>query len=562
MKKKRDLVSFRGFLSLKERGNSVTRSCVLLFFVLLSTVSMAQQQKVTINVKDVAVQEVFKAINKQTGLDFVYGTLQLSELGKVTLQMRNVTVEKVLSELFAGTLFEYKFEMNSIIIKKRIGKETVEDLHLSGVVTDEKGHSLPGVTVSVKKINLGTATDKDGKYKLVFPKMEKLVIVFSFIGMETVEVKYTGKDTINVVMKESVAELEEVLVQTGYQTIDPRKNTSAITTIRAEDIITPGLQTIDQMLEGNVPGMVFMQNTGQIGAAPRLRVRGTSTVLGSQEPLWVIDGIVQENPVNVDPSDINDLDFVNLLGNAISGLNPEDIEQIDVLKDASATAIYGARAGNGVIVITTKKGKAGPPTLSYSVSGTYTRRPYYTDRAVNVMNSEERIDFSRELISKQTVYPMIQTWVGYEDAIRKYYSGKISFEEFQKEVGYYERVNTDWFDLLMQNSFSHKHTLSLSGGTDKTKYYASVGYNDVKGAMRREKNKLYSVSLKVDVAHNRFDLHFDLKGNVGEKKYTPSDVGVTEYAYNTSHACGRGVMYRFRRGCVGLGVPCGSFQSY
>ena len=513
MKKKRDLVSFRGFLSLKERGNSVTRSCVLLFFVLLSTVSMAQQQKVTINVKDVAVQEVFKAINKQTGLDFVYGTLQLSELGKVTLQMRNVTVEKVLSELFAGTLFEYKFEMNSIIIKKRIGKETVEDLHLSGVVTDEKGHSLPGVTVSVKKINLGTATDKDGKYKLVFPKMEKLVIVFSFIGMETVEVKYTGKDTINVVMKESVAELEEVLVQTGYQTIDPRKNTSAITTIRAEDVITPGLQTIDQMLEGNVPGMVFMQNTGQIGAAPRLRVRGTSTVLGSQEPLWVIDGIVQENPVNVDPSDINDLDFVNLLGNAISGLNPEDIEQIDVLKDASATAIYGARAGNGVIVITTKKGKAGPPTLSYSVSGTYTRRPYYTDRAVNVMNSEERIDFSRELISKQTVYPMIQTWVGYEDAIRKYYSGKISFEEFQKEVGYYERVRTD-----------------------KTKYYASVGYNDVKGAMRREKNKLYSVSLKVDVAHNRFDLHFDLKGNVGEKKYTPSDVGVTEYAYNTTRA--------------------------
>ena len=166
-----------------------------------------------------------------------------------------------------------------------------------------------------------------------------------------------------------------------------------------------------------MPGMVFMQNTGQIGAAPRLRVRGTSTVLGSQEPLWVIDGIVQENPVNVDPSQINDLDFVNLLGNAISGLNPEDIEQIDVLKDASATAIYGARAGNGVIVITTKKGKAGPPSVSYSFSGTYTRRPYYTDRAVNVMNSEERIDFSRELIAKQTVYPTIKTWIGYEEAI-------------------------------------------------------------------------------------------------------------------------------------------------
>ena len=405
---------------------------MLLFCLLPSTVVVAQHQKVTIDVKDVGVQEVFRSINEQTGLDFVYGALQLRELGTVTLHLKDVTVEKVLSELFTGTPFEYKFEMKSIVIKKREEKQVVKNVVLSGVVTDERGNPLPGVTVSVKKLSFGTATDKDGKYKLSVPKVDdKLVIVFSFIGMETVEVKYTGKDVINVEMKENVAELEEVLVQTGYQTIDPRKNTSAVTTIKAEDIITPGLQTIDQMLEGYVPGMVFMQNTGQIGAAPRLRVRGTSTVLGSQEPLWVIDGIVQENPVNVDPSQINDLDFVNLLGNAISGLNPEDIEQIDVLKDASATAIYGARAGNGVIVITTKKGKAGPPTLSYSVSGTYTRRPYYTDRAVNVMNSMERIDFSRELIAKQTVYPTIQTWVGYEGAIRKYYAGEISFDEFQ-----------------------------------------------------------------------------------------------------------------------------------
>ncbi|MBC5622849.1 MULTISPECIES: SusC/RagA family TonB-linked outer membrane protein [Butyricimonas] len=520
----------------EESGIYVARGCVLLLFLLFTTGVMAQHQKVTIDVRDVGVQEVFKSINKQTGLDFVYGALQLKELGTVTLQMRDVTVEEVMAKLFAGTQFEYKFEMKSIVIKKKEKRDEVRNRSLSGSVKDENGKPLPGVTVAVKGISLGTATDKDGKYKLVFPWVEKPVIVFSFIGMETLEVKYAGNDTINVVMKECVAELEEVLVQTGYQSIDPRKNTSAVTTIKAADIITPGLQTIDQMLEGYVPGMVFMQNTGQIGAAPRLRVRGTSTVLGSQEPLWVIDGIVQENPVNVDPSQINDLDFVNLLGNAISGLNPEDIEQIDVLKDASATAIYGARAGNGVIVITTKKGKAGPPSVSYSFSGTYTRRPYYTDRAVNVMNSEERIDFSRELIAKQTVYPTIKTWIGYEEAIRKYYRGEISFEKFQQDVGYYERVNTDWFDLLMQNSFSHKHTLSLSGGTDKTKYYASVGYSDMKGAERREKNKLYSVSLKVDVNYNRFDLHFDMKGNVGEKRYTPSDVGVTEYAYNTTRA--------------------------
>ena len=124
-------------------------------------------------------------------------------------------------------------------------------------------------------------------------------------------------------MKEASEQLEEVIVNTGYERIDPRKTTSAIQSIKAEDIVVSGLTSIDQMLEGHVPGMIFMQNTGQIGATPRLRIRGTSTVLGSQEPLWVIDGIVQENPVDVDPQQINDLDFVNLLGNAITGLNPE-----------------------------------------------------------------------------------------------------------------------------------------------------------------------------------------------------------------------------------------------
>ncbi|MFR4037586.1 MAG: carboxypeptidase-like regulatory domain-containing protein, partial [Butyricimonas faecalis] len=240
------------------------RCCVLLFCLLPSTVVVAQHQKVTIDVKDVGVQEVFRSINEQTGLDFVYGALQLRELGTVTLHLKDVTVEKVLSELFTGTPFEYKFEMKSIVIKKREEKQVVKNVVLSGVVTDERGNPLPGVTVSVKKLSFGTATDKDGKYKLSVPKVDdKLVIVFSFIGMETVEVKYTGKDVINVEMKENVAELEEVLVQTGYQTIDPRKNTSAVTTIKAEDIITPGLQTIDQMLEGYVRGW-FMQNTGQI----------------------------------------------------------------------------------------------------------------------------------------------------------------------------------------------------------------------------------------------------------------------------------------------------------
>ena len=134
---------------------------------------------------------------------------------------------------------------------------------------------------------------------------------------------------------------------TGYQQIDKRHLTSAVNTVKMDDIDVPGSNRIDMMLEGRIPGLTFMQNTGQVGAAPKLRIRGTSTILGSQEPVWVVDGIIQQDPVNVDPAQLNDLDFVNLLGNAISGLNPNDIERIDVLKDASATALYGARAANG-----------------------------------------------------------------------------------------------------------------------------------------------------------------------------------------------------------------------
>ena len=337
-------------------------------------------------------------------------------------------------------------------------------------------------------------------------------------------------------MKEIVSELEEVVVNTGYQRIDARKNASAITSVRAEDIITPGLQTIDQMLEGHVPGMIFMQNSGQIGAAPRLRIRGTSTILGSQEPLWVIDGVIQEDPVNVDPENLNDLDFVNLLGNAISGLNPEDIEQIDVLKDAAATAIYGKKAANGVIVITTKAGKQGPPSVMYSVSGSFTQRPRYSDRSVNVMNSKERIAFSRDMIENRLAYPKITSWVGYEAAYRDYINGQIGYSEYKSLVDKYETMNTDWFDILMQDAFSHKHTLSLSGGSSTLRYYASLGLNDLSGSVKGESNRVYSTNVNLTGNFDKFTVRFGLQGSVSKRKYIPEDVGVTEFAYNTSRA--------------------------
>ena len=316
---------------------------------------------------------------------------------------------------------------NTIVI--RLGQEDKKFKTIRGKVMDRDSVPLPGVTVKMKGTTIGTASDMHGKFELVIPEAQKVVLVFTFIGMKQIEREVKVGLPINVVMEEDVATLDEV-VSYGYYNVDKRHMTSSVTSLKMDDIMMPGVSSVDQMLEGRVPGMIFMQNSGQVGAAPKIKIRGTTTVLGSQAPLWVLDGVILSDPVNIDPTSINDLDFVNLLGNAISGINPDDIDKIDVLKDASATAIYGPRASNGVIVITTKKGKVGAPSVSYSLTGTFRQRPRYTDRAVNVMNSQERIDYSRDIVENKLEIPDLESWVGYESAYYDYQSGKINHAEF------------------------------------------------------------------------------------------------------------------------------------
>ena len=516
----------------------LTLFCMLLTIISFTTSSAFGQERaikaISLKLGNVTVLQALEEINRLSQNNVIFKREEvIRETKRITIDLKNVTVLQAVQECIKGTRLTCTERNGSVAVGPDTG---VKPVRISGTVKDQRGMVLPGVTVIVKGLAMGTSTDNNGHYSLNLPRVDNLSLLFSFIGMETEEVKYAGKDTINVVMKEVVSELEEVVVNTGYQRIDARKNASAITSVRAEDIITPGLQTIDQMLEGHVPGMIFMQNSGQIGAAPRLRIRGTSTILGSQEPLWVIDGVIQEDPVNVDPENLNDLDFVNLLGNAISGLNPEDIEQIDVLKDAAATAIYGKKAANGVIVITTKAGKQGPPSVMYSVSGSFTQRPRYSDRSVNVMNSKERIAFSRDMIENRLAYPKITSWVGYEAAYRDYINGQIGYSEYKSLVDKYETMNTDWFDILMQDAFSHKHTLSLSGGSSTLRYYASLGLNDLSGSVKGESNRVYSTNVNLTGNFDKFTVRFGLQGSVSKRKYIPEDVGVTEFAYNTSRA--------------------------
>ena len=540
MKKKRN--GARSYLGISWRKMLmfVKFLSILLFGMCMSLHAkvLSQEAKVTLDMKNVALTTVLEELGKQSKCDFFYNYALMQSKGMVNVKAENLELGKVLEELLPKLGLTFTFDQNVIVIREKVSDEKSKFVRVKGYVYDIHKQGMPGVTVKVAGLPIGTSTNSKGWFVLDLP-LQKGSLEFSFIGFKKQLINFTEKtDTFQSVLEEDLMELEEVTVSTGYYKVDKRHLTSSVTTLKMDDIMQPGVGTLDQMLEGRIPGMIFMQNSGQVGAAPKIKIRGTTTLLGSTAPLWVLDGVILTDPVNVDPASINDLDFVNLLGNAISGLNPEDIEKLDVLKDASATAIYGPKASNGVIVITTKKGKVGAPTVSYSLSGTYRQRPRYTDRSVDVMNSQERIDFSKEVVRKKQLVPNLTSYVGYEAAYNDYVNGVISPDEFIRKVKYMETVNTDWLGLLMQDTYSHAHTLSVSGGSENVRYYTSLGYSTENGNLKGEENNRYSAMAKVDINYNKFILSFNLNGNVQKRQYTPQEVGLMSYALNTARSVG------------------------
>lgn len=225
----------------------------------------SQRVIINANMQNVSLTAVFKELGKQAKCDFLYNHNLIKNKGTVNLVAKNKELKQILDELLPEFGLEYLWDDNVVIIREKpIEPEGKKEIRIVGKVTDQQKHPLAGVTVRLKPGQMGTSTDINGWYQIVLPKLDSIILVYSFIGMETQEIKYKGKDTINVVMKESSAMLDEVIVNTGYQQIDLRKTTSAIQSIKASDIVVAGLQSIDQMLEGYIPGMTFMQNSGQI----------------------------------------------------------------------------------------------------------------------------------------------------------------------------------------------------------------------------------------------------------------------------------------------------------
>ncbi len=468
----------------------------------LSANSFAQQEKVNLDLRDVSIKTLFSEIQRQTKLHFIFSSEQANRLDKLTVKATDETVKSVLDRIFEGTGFSYTFRDDIIMVRfegEQAAQQVKKEMEIRGVVKDKNGDPLPGVTVLVGGTTLGTATDGKGEFLLKVPEQESVALHFSFVGMKTRELVFKkGQQPLTVVMEEDSESIEEIVV-TGYQQIEKRNLTSSVVTVKTSELQTIGASSIEQMLQGVVPGLSVINTSASPGAAPKIRIRGTATIAGNADPLWVLDGVILENSVPVTAADLNSPDVMNMFNSVIGGINPNDIESITVLKDASATAIYGTRAANGVIVVTTKKGKANSFNISYQHTSSMSIRPYYDD--FDLLNSKERVALAWENYEDG-----LSLWGGtYADGIsglegllNSYALGQISKDQLNTMVNKLEEVNTDWFKILFRNAYTQTHNLSVSGGTEKTNYYISLNYNGEEGVDKASEYKNYGGMVKLN----------------------------------------------------------------
>ena len=377
-------------------------------------------------------------------------------------------------------------------------------------VIDEIGEPLIGAAVKLKKSGQGIVTDINGNFKLAVPSRSETLVI-SYVGYQTLEISGSKAAQAKVIRlnPDEKQQLEEVVV-TGMQRMDKRLFTGATTKVSAAEAKIDGMPDISRSLEGRAAGVSVQNITGTFGTAPKIRIRGATSIYGSSKPLWVVDGVIIDDVTDISADDLSSGDAETLISSAIAGLNPDDIESFQILKDGSATSIYGARAMSGVIVITTKKGNAGKSRVSYT--GEYTMRMKPSYRNFNIMNSQEQMDVYRELDEKG--------WLNFSDTYRSAKSGV--YGKMYQLINSYDDVtgmfalpntdearnaylrsaeyrNTDWFDELFSNSVMNSHSASISAGTEKVTFYGSLSAMFDPGWYKQSKVERYTANMNTSI---------------------------------------------------------------
>lgn len=465
----------------KIRIMKLTCLFVLIGLLQVNATSYGQAEKVTLDFTNVEIQKVFEAIQRQTALTFIYSNEDLSGQETTSVSLANEPVELALLQILNPFNLEFEISNQYVMIKK--GPKPVYTI--TGNVTGENGEPLIGATILFMGKNQGTATDFDGNYKLEMSDTEAATaqLQFSYTGYRDEIVSVEGQRVINVVLKEAIASLDEVLV-VGYGTTKRKDLTGSIGSVNSEEILQYKSATVDQSLVGQISGVFVESNAGSPGSGATINIRGLSQINGDNQPLYVVDGV----PIVVNTN------FGTFAGagnreNPLLAIDPSNIEQIDVLKDASSAAIYGSRAANGVIMITTKRGRRNQApqfNLSYSTSTlSPTNRINYLDangyrEFATALSQTELENFPRPIEQFPRFFPD-------QDEI------------LNAPATYFGNANTNWEDeILNDNALWHQINFGVSGGTNKTNYLVSASLNDQDGLMLGNNFKQYSFNTNFD----------------------------------------------------------------
>jgi TonB-linked SusC/RagA family outer membrane protein len=476
-------------------------TAVLLFIATLQISAKTFSQNITLNFKNSNLNVVLLEIRKQSGYKLVYNSDLLKEANKVSLTVDNASLNETLDKAMANQPFKYEILGETILIspisKIEMDKYSLsdkKDIIVTGTVLDEKGQPLPGATILEKGTKNYVKADNSGKFSIKVASQASILTI-SYIGYNNKDIPASASP-IKISLKSDDQNLKDVVI-TGYQQIKKESLTGSVSKIKAADINVASMGTLDKMLQGQVAGVAIETSSAVFGTAPKIRVRGSASLSGVNEPLWVLDGVPLEAPLRIAPSELYSGGARNLLASALSGVNPEDIEDITVLKDATATAMYGTRAVNGVIVITTKRAKKNAPLLiNYSTNATVTLKPSISN--FDVLNSKDQTILNEEIFKIYQSALMsfsAETSGAFSKLVYLRNVKSLTDEQYRNAIVDLKTVNTDWFDYLYKNSFLQQHSLSASLGGEKLYGRLSVSYYDDLGKTVGEDVGRYTVAL-------------------------------------------------------------------
>ena len=454
---------------------------VVLFIMLVAAIHVSantysQNTRFNLNMKNVSIKQVLEEIEYQSEFRFLYSDTKINVERKVDVHFSNNTIEEVLQKILVDSGISYKVIERQILLtntKDSFPTEKQDKSKVTGKITDSKGSPLPGVTVVIKGTTNGTVTNANGEYSLSdIPGTA--VLQFSFVGMKTQEVPLEGKTTINIVMEEEAIGIEEV-VAIGYGTQQRREVSGSITNVAEKNFNKGVNRDAVDLLQGKVAGLSITQGSGDVSSDKTIRLRGTSSLTGSSEPFVVIDGIP---------------------GLSLNSVAPQDIESISILKDASASAIYGSRSASGVIMITTKKGKLNQSSINY--------------------NGYIATDF----VSNKPDVLTASEWRNY------------CTENNVDTEGFDYGANTDWFDEIMRVGITQNHDISLSGGGNKHSYRASITYQDREGVVKDNYMTRLNSRLTFNQRALEDHLNVTVTGAFSQRDYSPTNTNNFVLAYN------------------------------